>query len=178
MKTKRMGYKTKAIAATFYQNYLSKAEDKEINKALKANLKSVEKFLNQIPAGKRTYAYAEGKWTIKQLLQHMIDTERVFAYRALRFARKDATPLPGFDENVWAANATAANRKWSSLVNEFIAVRKTTLAFFEALDKKDLLSEGVASNNPINVLALGYIIAGHANHHMDIIKERYLVKKK
>ncbi|TAH05082.1 MAG: DinB family protein [Sphingobacteriales bacterium] len=173
-----MSYKANAIAASFFQNYLNKAEDKELNKALKANLKSVEKFLCKIPANKRTYAYAEGKWTIKQLLQHMIDTERVFAYRALRFARKDATPLPGFDENAWASNATAATRKWNSLVNEFIAVRKTTLALFEALDKKELLLEGIASNNVVNVLALGYIIAGHANHHIDIINERYLPKKK
>lgn len=173
-----MGHKTKTVAATFYQNYIEKAEDIALPDGLRSNLKTAVKFFEAIPPKKRSYAYAEGKWTIRQLLQHIIDAERVFAYRALRFARKDATPLPGFDENIWAAVATAENRKWKDLLEEFVAVRKASILLYESFSTEELLLEGTASNNAINVMALGYIIPGHVNHHIDILNERYLQKKK
>ena len=169
-----MSSKTDAIAAGNFLNYIGKAPDTDVVKAIRQNTKAFEKLLKDIPRKKRNHAYAEGKWTIKESLQHIIDAERVFAYRALRVARLDATPMPGFDENEWAAAANKINRKWNDLVEEFKTVRAATVALFESLGEPELLFAGVASNHPINALALGYVIAGHAQHHIGIIKERYL----
>jgi uncharacterized damage-inducible protein DinB len=169
-----MTKKKDAIAAEFFQGYLDAVKEDDAVKAIKKNTQQFKKFLKQIPKKKIDFAYAEGKWTIKELLQHIIDAERVFTYRALRFARKDATPLPGFDEKTWVAEAQTANRKWSSVVEEFLAVRKSTELLFESFTEDQLLATGTASNSSINVLALGFICAGHANHHINIIRERYL----
>ena len=162
------------IAAEFFQRYLNLVKEDDVVKALKKNTKQFRKLLDSIPKKKINYAYAEGKWTIKQLLQHVIDAERVFTYRAMSFSRKDATPLPGFDENQWADNAQTNHRQWADLVNEFKAVRKSTELLFESFTEEQLLSTGTASNHPANTLAFGFICAGHALHHLRIIKERYL----
>ncbi len=170
--------KNNAVAAEFYANYINCAPDTEVVKSIQKNTKAFRKFLKNIPAKKRNYAYAEGKWTIGELLQHIIDAERVFAYRAITFARKDKTPLPSFDENLWASNAHATTRSWEDSAEEFKAVRKSTESLFASLQEEDLLFTGTASNHPVNALALGYVIAGHVQHHMNIITERYLAKKK
>jgi|SRR5450432_1071989 DinB superfamily len=164
------------VASGPFLNYISKAEDADVIKSIRHNTKAFEKLLKHIPPKKRKFTYAEGKWTIKEMLQHIIDAERVFSYRALTLARLDATPLPGFDENSWAVSANKLNRKWNSLVKEFCAVRAATEMFFENLGNEELLFAGTASNLPVNALALGYVIAGHTQHHIDLIKERYLVK--
>lgn len=166
--------KKDAIAAGGFLTYIGKAPDKNVQAAIRSNTKAFKKFLKHIPAKKRKQAYAEGKWTIKELLQHIIDAERVFAYRALRTGRLDATPLPGFDENQWAVAANKTDRKWNDLVKEFETVRASSEWLFDSLGETELLFAGTASNFPINALALGYVIAGHTQHHMDIIKERYL----
>ncbi len=166
--------KSDVIAAEFYQKYINAVKEKNVVKAIQKNSDDFKQFLKQISRKKIDYAYAEGKWTIKELLQHIIDAERVFTYRALRFSRKDATPLASFDENNWAANAHASDRKWSDLVKEFKSVRKATEILFESFNDEQLLSKGAASNNEINVVALGFITAGHVAHHQKIIKERYL----
>ncbi len=171
-----MSNKKDAVAAGAFLNYINKADDAEVVKAIRSSSKEFKKLLKNIPHKKRNYAYADGKWTIKELLQHIIDAERVFAYRALRFARMDATVLPGFDENNWAMAANKANRKWDDLIAEFKAVRAASEMLFESLGEEELLFKGTASNQPLNALAMGYIIAGHTKHHMDIIKERYLGK--
>jgi DinB superfamily len=162
------------IAAGPFLNYINKAKDADVVKSIRQNTKAFQKLLKAIPPKKRKHAYAEGKWTIKETLQHLIDAERVFACRALRTARFDATPMPGFDENNWAAAANKTNRKWNGLVKEFMTVRASTEMLFENLGDEELLFTGMASNLPINALALGYVIAGHTQHHIDIIKERYL----
>ena len=172
--TRKMLTKKDAIAAEYYHRYINNVKENDVIKALKKNTKDFKKFLDKIPKKKIDYSYAEGKWTIRQLLQHMIDCERVFAYRSLSFSRKDPAPLPGFEEKDWAANAPVAKRKWSDLVKEFNAVRKSTEYLFASLNKEQLLATGVASNNAINPLALGFICTGHTIHHMNIIKERYL----
>ena len=123
---------------------------------------------------KHDYRYAEGKWTIKEVVQHMMDGERVFTYRALRFARKDETHVPGFDENLFAQTAKADKRNWNEMVEEFAALRKASESMFASFDNEQLESEGVASERSIYVLGLGFIVAGHVNHHCGIIKERYL----
>lgn len=117
--------------------------------------------------------YAPGKWTIKDILQHIIDAERVFAYRALRFARNDKTELHGFDEDHFAAHANTKNRSITDLLDEFKLLRSLTIVFYKALDKETLQREGSASGNKISVLALGFTMAGHPIHHMNVIRERY-----
>jgi DinB superfamily len=172
-----MSTKENIIASGSFQNYISKAADTNVVEAIRLNTKEFKKLLKGIPNKKRNHAYAEGKWTIKELLQHIIDAERVFAYRALRFSRLDPTPLPGFDENNWALAANKIDRKWDDLVKEFKVVRSATEMLFQSLGEPELLFAGTASNQPLNALAMGYVIAGHARHHADIIKERYLKKK-
>jgi len=169
-----MATRKDVIAAEYFQRYISLIKEDNVVKALKKNTKQFRKMLDSIPKRKIDYAYADGKWTIKQLLQHVIDAERVFAYRALTFSRKDATPLPGFDENQWADHAEAGRRRWTDLINEFKAVRKSTELLFESLTDDQLLTAGTAGNHPGNALAFGFICAGHALHHLRIVKERYL----
>ena len=162
--------------------YLNAISENSLEEALRKNTRRFRKLLNNIPKKKINYAYAEGKWTLKEVLQHIVDAERVFAFRALHFTRKDPSPLPGFDENVWAITAKATKRRWNDLVDEFIALRAANELFFNALDEDQLLSTGTANNNTAVVAGLGFVCAGHVAHHMNIIKERYLgeypVKKK
>ena len=166
--------KKDASAAEFFHTYLNTVKEDNLIKALKKSTKEIKELLEKIPSKKIDYAYAEGKWTIKELLQHIIDAERVFVYRALRFSRKDSTPLASFDENAWAAQSHVGHRKWEDMVKEFNTLRKSTELMFESFNDEQLLSVGIASGHPINVIALGFITAGHAAHHVKIIKERYL----
>jgi uncharacterized damage-inducible protein DinB len=158
----------------FYKGYINSVKEDDMMEALANNTRQFRKFLKHIPGKKINYAYAEGKWTVKELLQHMIDAERVFCYRALSFARKDSAPLPSFDENVWAITAKAPKRKWNDLVDEFKALRAANIAFFASLDEEQLQQTGTANNNVMSVAALGFVCAGHVAHHMRIIRERYL----
>ena len=158
----------------FYHNYINLVTEDDLSEAFERESASLIRFLDTIPADKYDYRYAEGKWTIKEVLQHVIDAERIFSYRALRFARKDATPLPGFDENSFAANAKADARSWDKLVEEFKVVRRSSELLFNSFDKDQLQSDGISSNSPNYVLALGFILIGHAMHHQKILKERYL----
>jgi uncharacterized damage-inducible protein DinB len=166
--------KKDAIASESFQKYIDLVHEKDLMKALKKNSKQFKEFLEKLPKKKIDFAYAEGKWTIREVLQHIIDAERVFTYRAVTFARKDTTPLPSFDENNWAANANGAMRKWNDLLKEFKAVRKSTESLFASFTDEQLLSSGTASNKPSNPVALGFVCVGHAAHHIQIIKERYL----
>src|SRR2546423_4455447 len=173
-----MSGKNDALAAEFYRNYISKAPDENVTKAIRKNSRNFRKLLKRIPKKKVDYAYAEGKWSIRELVQHILDAERVFSYRATSIARKDPTPLPSFDENIWAANSQANQRNWKDLIEEFRSLRDANETMFSSFTDEQLRSIGVASNKEVNVLALGYILAGHVEHHIGIIKERYLKKKK
>jgi len=166
--------KSEIIPAEFYQPYLDLIKEDEIGSAQKKNTRQFRKFLKKIPSKKIDYAYAEGKWTIRESLQHVIDAERVFAYRALRLSRLDATPLAGFDENTWAIHAGGATRQWDDLLQEFKAVRSATEYLFTSLSEEQLRFVGQASGRPQNAFTLGFLIPGHAAHHLRIIKERYL----
>ncbi len=166
--------KHEIIAAEYQHAYINLIKEDDVLKALEKNTRQFKKFLKKIPHGKIDHAYGEGKWTIKEVLQHIIDAERVFAYRALRFARKDETPLPGFDENAWAAHAGATKRKWNDLVEEFKQLRKSTEQLFGSFTDEQLRATGTANGQAANVLALGFLPAGHAAHHMRILEERYL----
>ncbi len=162
------------IAAEFYTGYISLVKEDHPLTALHNNTRRFRKLLKRIPRKKISFSYAEGKWTIKEMLQHIIDAERVFVYRALTFARKDSTALPGFDENEWAITSKAVKRKWNDLVDEFDFLRAATEYMYASLDEEQLANTGVANGKPINALALGYIAAGHVEHHMNILVERYL----
>lgn len=158
-----------------FHNYINQVKEDDLLPAIKKNTKSMLSFFDRIPKKKREHRYAEGKWSIKELLLHLIDAERIFSYRALRFARKDATPLPGFDENIYVTNAKIDNRTWKDLIREFKAVRNSTELLFESFDEDQLEAGGVSTSGHSNyVRAFGFIVAGHCNHHRRVIKERYL----
>lgn len=157
-----------------FDPYIKLVEGDNIKTALTDQSEKAKAFLNSISEEKSLYKYEESKWTIKEVLQHIIDAERVFTYRALAFARKDANHLPSFDENRYAANSHANRRNWKELIEEFLVVRKTTEMLFDSFSGEDLKSVGTASNSEISVLALGYTTVGHAAHHFNLIRERYL----
>lgn len=159
---------------SYYQTYLEKTNSSELKEGLRNNRDKVLLFFNNIPSEKYEFRYEVGKWTIKEMLLHCIDTERIFAYRALRVARQDQTPLPGFDQDAYAEPSKANNRSFESLLNEYKSVRAATISLFDSFDDDMLLAKGFASNSPISVRALGFIIMGHENHHCDVLKERYL----
>jgi hypothetical protein len=117
--------------------------------------------------------YAPEKWTAKQIIQHLIDTERIFAYRTLRFARRDTTPLPGFDENAFAASANVSHRSMDDLLYEFEIVRNSTKLLFESFGNDEYTAEGAVMGKPISVLAMGFTIIGHPIHHIQVLEERY-----
>jgi hypothetical protein len=158
----------------YFHNYIGQVSENDLLTAFTNQGPAFTAFLESIPTDKRTYRYGPGKWSIQEVLQHIIDAERVFAYRALCFARKDSTPLPSFDENIYADNSKADKRDWSDLVEEFKTVRRGTEILFRSFDKEQLETAGIASGKSNYVLGIGYILAGHVNHHMRIIKERYL----
>jgi uncharacterized damage-inducible protein DinB len=159
---------------TFYHNYINQVVEDDLAEAITNQTPALISFLENIPPGKRDYRYAPGKWTIKEVLQHIIDGERIFSYRGLCFARKDTTALPSFDENSYAENAKTDKRNWDDLVEEFKAVRKATEIMFRSFDEEQLESTGNASGHPNYTRAIGFIIVGHANHHIKVTKERYL----
>jgi hypothetical protein len=158
----------------WYHKYITKTEGDDLIGLLEEQLADLSSFMNSIPAVRYDHRYAEGKWTLKDLFQHMLDGERIFAYRALRFARKDNTPLPGFEENDYAISARASRRKWNDMLEEFQLVRRSNIILFRSFDEEELEREGIASGNSIYVRAIGFILVGHINHHIGVIRERYL----
>ncbi len=158
----------------YFTQYINLVPENDIISALKANHQSTLDFIEEIPRVKANHFYAEGKWTIKQVINHVIDTERIFCYRALRFARGDAQLLPGFDENLYAANANLTETNMQLLMDEFDSVRLSTILFYKQLSEKELLLKGQMASGIANVLSLGYTICGHTQHHVNVIKERYL----
>ena len=161
--------------ASFYGGYINQVSDEyTLIEELEISVHRLVKFVREIPMDKFDYRYAEGKWTIKDILQHLIDAERVFAYRALRFARNDKTELPGFEEDDYVLEANANKRSIQDLLTELLIVRQSTLALFKTFNNEQLLRIGIASNNPMSVRALGFVIIGHQNHHQKVFEERYL----
>jgi uncharacterized damage-inducible protein DinB len=149
-------------------------DDGLILKHLQDNLAATTDFLNALPEEKLSYRYAQDKWTIKEIVAHLIDDERIYAYRALRFARNDQTELPGFEQDDYAIESRANDRTIEDLLKEFAAVRYSTIAMFESFDDEVLTRSGVASGNVMSVRAIAYHLAGHELRHMNIIRERYI----
>lgn len=167
----------KPIEGTFpehFANYINKVPETDLKVAFGVQQDMIDSFFQSIPPEKHEYAYAEGKWTLKEMIQHIIDAERIFCYRALSIARGEKQSLPGFDEDEYAANSHANNRDWKSLCDELKAVRLTTVQLFNSFNEADLDRSGIGNGKAITVNALGFISIGHLNHHAQVINERYL----
>lgn len=162
------------VMPQFFDRYINLADNVLILDALQQG----DSFENLIPAktleALGDLRYAPGKWTVKDILQHIIDNERIMSYRALRFARNDQTSLPGYDEESFGQFANGARRTIADLYTEYAAVRQSSIALFKSFDEEMLLRSGVCFNQTISVLALGFVLVGHATHHVNIIQERYV----
>jgi hypothetical protein len=160
----------------FYKNYVTHVQDLNMLEALKTSGTLTAGLVLAIPEQLGEFRYAPEKWTIKELLCHMLDAERIFAYRALRFARHDETPLAGFEENSYAPEANAHGRTLQQIVNEMKNLRASTLDLFTGFTPDMLQRKGTANHNTISVINIGYVIAGHETHHRNVLTERYLKK--
>lgn len=158
----------------FNATYIDALENVELLEELEISLHDFIKFVQNIPMDKFDFRYSEGKWTIKDIIQHIIDAERVFGYRALRISRNDQTPLPGFEENDYVENTNANGRSIQALLTEFSAVRHSNLLLFKSFSEEQLTRIGTASNHPVSVRALGFLMIGHQKHHQKVFQERYL----
>ena len=159
----------------WYQGYIDQVKDDEILlTALEKDGAAFARFLRQIPSEKHGYKYADDKWTIVQMLQHIIDTERIMSYRALTVAREDKTSMPGFDENTYAKAAEGHIENWDNMIHEWLILRQATTLMFKSFDSHALTQIGLANNAPISVNALVHIIIGHVRHHQNILQTRYL----
>ena len=168
---------SKPIESTFpayFKKYIDQVDENILREAFTNQQSAINSFFDSIPEEKTNSGYAEGKWSLKELLQHIIDTERIFNYRSLAFARGETASLPGFEENDYAANSNANERSWKSLCEELKVVRRSTELLFNSFSDEALQSSGLANNNPTTVLAMGFITIGHFNHHRKVIEERYL----
>ena len=157
-----------------YEAYIKAVGNQDIMRKLKNQLNEIDDFLAEIPEEKYDYAYAEGKWTVKQVIGHLIDTERVMAYRAMRIARNDETPLPGFDQDAYTNNLDVAKRSYMDLVDELLLMRQANLYFYKSLTESDYKKKGTVSDHVLSVGALLYVIGGHVEHHFKVLKEKYL----
>ncbi|MBC8172561.1 MAG: DinB family protein, partial [Chitinophagales bacterium] len=155
-------------------NYINRVPDGNLLPILRVNGAATANFLLGLPAEKIDHRYAEGKWSIKEVLQHLIDTERIMCYRALRFGRNDKIELPGFEEKDYVANANTAERDFGEMIDEYVIVRNGSICMIKSFNDEILSRSGIANNGRCTVNAIAYVIAGHELHHAAIIKERYL----
>jgi len=161
--------------AVFYETYVLLVEETDIVSALEKSLNELQNLLAEVSEEKASYAYAEGKWSVRELLGHLIDGERIFSYRALRISRNDKTPLASFEENSYVANSNFRCTKLADLIKEFSLLRRSNILFFKNLTDESWLRTGAASEATVSVRALAYIMVGHVRHHARILRERYLI---
>lgn len=158
----------------YYSKYISLVPETDIRNAFASQPRELRSALNGVDDDRGTYAYADGKWTIKEVLSHLIDGERIFAYRMLRISRGDETPIEGFEQDGYIENSNANNRRFSELLDEFELSRKANTLMLNNLDETGLARIGTASGLPVSVRALANIAIGHVRHHVAILNERYL----
>jgi hypothetical protein len=157
-----------------FEKYIARVKDAgDVVEFLKRQLEDTESLLRQVDPSRQTHRYAPGKWSVKEVVGHLTDAERIFSYRLLRFARADETALPGFDENTYVEAANFDDIAWSELVDEFAAVRRATILLLNHLPAVAWTRAGVSNGNSISVRALAFIMAGHVDHHVAILRERY-----
>jgi hypothetical protein len=161
-------------AASYYSKYIDRVTSDDIVDVLAMQLTEARDFLSGISEEQSLHRYAPGKWSMRELVGHINDTERVFMYRALWFARGFEDPLPSFDQEIGFKAADSDSVSWASHLAEFNAIRSSTLSFFRNLPEDAWMRSGVASDSPVTVRALAYIVAGHVSHHLAILRERYL----
>ena len=157
----------------YYHRYISMIEDDDIIVVLEEQSKTSEKFLKTFTEKQGNYSYEVGKWTVKEVLGHLIDNERIMAYRALAFARGEKQSLPGYEQEDYVAESNFNKRSLDDLINEFLTVRESNIILFKSFDEEILNRRGTASESEVTVLALIYIIAGHEKHHMKFLREKY-----
>lgn len=158
----------------YFDQYINLVHTSSVAETINKYSTDIIHFFHQIPLEKVDFKYADGKWSIKEMLQHIIDAERIFAYRALRIARHDKTPLHGFDERNYAAASDAASRNWQGLLEEFEAVRKSTDLLLKSFTPDQLQQSGITNEHPNTVIAISFTVFGHILHHINVLKERYL----
>ncbi|NCT18726.1 MAG: damage-inducible protein DinB [Flavobacteriaceae bacterium CG_4_8_14_3_um_filter_34_10] len=159
----------------FYGNYIRFVpRNLSLLDSLQTSFLEVHSFFLEVTEEKLHYRYAEGKWTLKEMLLHIIDTERIMSYRALRFGRKDTTPLAGFEQDDYVPNSCANERNIENLLEEYSTVRMATISLFASFNEVTLKQIGMSNGNFMSVRALGFIISGHEMHHLQVAKERYL----
>lgn len=158
----------------YYSSYIDEVSDGDIVARLEQQLPETLAFLRSIPESMHDHRYAPGKWSIREIVGHLSDGERVFQYRAWRFSRADTTPVPGFEENDYVANGPFSRVSMSDLISEFESLRKATVKMFSAMDADAMERRGTANDAEISVRAIAWILAGHVDHHQRIIRERYL----
>jgi uncharacterized damage-inducible protein DinB len=162
--------------APYFGRYVAHVPEVDIVATLRADTPELISALKAIPEERGGFRYAEGKWSIRETIGHMIDAERIFSYRALRLARGDATPLPGFEQNDYAAAAGSDARTLKDLTEELRLVRESTILLFASLPEEAWTRRAVVSGNEISVRALAYVIAGHGRHHLKVLRDSYLVR--
>jgi hypothetical protein len=161
--------------APFYQSYVSHVSEDDILPAMRSQIDAVDVLLDRVAPERETYAYAEGKWSIRQIVGHLIDGERVFGYRALCIARGEMQNLPGFDENAYMPNAPYEHVELEDLLSEFRLVRLSNIAMLRTLDETAWMRMGMANGAPVSVRALAYIMVGHVRHHLGVLRDRYQI---
>ncbi len=160
--------------APYYGTYVNKVPAGDLLTILADQIAEIMTLLRPLSEEKASFAYAPGKWTIKQVVGHLIDTERVFSYRLVSFARADPGPLPSFDENAWIGPAQFNDRSLTSLVDELVAVRSASIALVAGLPPEARVRRGIASGKEVSVRAIAHILPGHVAHHLQVLKDRYL----
>ena len=160
--------------AEYYQKYIDLIEGDDIIHILVSLNNEASDVFNSFPQSKGNFSYAEGKWTVKEVAGHMMDTDRIFAYRALAIARGEKQPLPSFNQDEYVKNGKFINRELSDLTYEYRLVRESNLLMFKGFDPSVYSNRGIAAGNEVTVLALMWMIAGHQKHHLNILKEKYL----
>jgi hypothetical protein len=160
--------------SAYYKQYIDLTTDRAITDVLDFGMLQTVHFFDELPESKHGFAYAEGKWTPKEILLHLIDTERVFTYRALTFARSENSELPGFDQDAFVANSRANTATMEDLIKEYTANRIATIALFKSFSENELLRKGTANGGPLSVAAAGYIMCGHEVHHCNVLKVLYM----
>ena len=160
--------------APYYQDYINQVNETDVMAVLRSEIDDLDVLLNRVPAEKETHAYAEGKWTIRQIVGHLIDGERVFGYRAFCIARGEKQNLPGFEQDDYLRTAPYNNIDLEDLLSEMRLVRLANIAMFRTLDEAAWSRVGIANNNEVTVRAIAFIMAGHLRHHMKVLREKYL----
>jgi hypothetical protein len=158
----------------FYADYIERVPETDVLPALESQIDVLRAAFAAVPPERHGYRYAPDKWTVRELAGHLVDGERVFSYRALRFARGDATPLPGFDEGLFVRYGGAETRRLADIVDELTLLRRANVLLFRALPPEAWTSRGIANDSPMSVRALAYSMVGHMRHHLEVLRERYV----